>query len=197
VTLPVWKPAQKLTGFVEGNGCVAIEAPHFDRAVGSKDVAWKVLEGYGHALGAVAPFPVTAGPQAPGPGSPHLEYDVFLFSSGDAKVDVTLAPTLNFMPGHGLRFALSWDEEDPHTEEYVARVGEDAGGWSQSVLDGVRHANWVHPLPGPGHHVLKVWMIDPGIVLERIVIDLGGVHPSYLGPPESFRGGTAPAAASP
>jgi hypothetical protein len=197
VSLPVWKPVEKLTGFVESDGCVAIEAPHFDRAVGSKDVTWKVLEGYGRTLGAVAPFPVTAGAQTPGPGSPHLEYDVFLFSSGDAKLDVALAPTLNFVPGHGLRLALSWDDEDPHADEYVATVGEDTGVWSQSVLDGIRHVTWIHPLSAPGHHVLKIWMIDPGIVLERIVVDMGGVRPSYLGPPESFRAGTGVAAATP
>jgi hypothetical protein len=189
VGIPVWKPGKGLWGYVESNGFVAIEALHFDRAVGTRDISWKVLEDYGATLGAVTPFPVTAPSVALGVASPHLDYDLYLYSSGEAKVDVVVAPTLNFIPGHGLRFAVSLDGEAPHVEEYVAGVGEDKGGWAASVLDGVRHVISVHTVDQPGHHVLTFWMIDPGVVLERIVVDLGGVHRSYLGAPESVRAG--------
>lgn len=150
VAVPVWKPQAGLSGFVESNGCVSIEAPHFDRAVESHGIEWKVLRDYGHALGAVTAFPVTAASMMPGGDSPRLEFDVYLFSDGDAKVDAVAAPTLNFTPGHGLRFALSWDDEAPQVQEYYARVGEDRGAWSESVLEGVRHVILEQRLSRPG-----------------------------------------------
>ena len=44
-----------------------------------------------------------------------------------------------------------------------------------------------HYISKPGKHVIKYWLVDPSVVLEKIVLDRGGVKPSYLGPPESYR----------
>jgi len=52
-----------------------------------------------------------------------------------------------------------------------------------------------HAIARSGLHVLKFWMVDPGIVLQKLVVDAGGMRPSYLGPPESYRVTTTPSAA--
>jgi hypothetical protein len=58
--------------------------------------------------------------------------------------------------------------------------------WQKDVEDEARTVSAKVQIPSAGYHTLKVWMVDPGITLQKIVIDLGGLKPSYLGPPESY-----------
>lgn len=51
-------------------------------------------------------------------------------------------------------------------------------------MENIRLTTTQHRLEA-GVHTLKIKMIDPGVVLQKIVIDTGGAKPSYLGPPES------------
>ncbi len=111
-----------------------------------------------------------------------------------------LSPSLNYDPGRGVRIGVSFDDAPPQVLTVVPRgyvAGDGNRDWEESVKDGIRQVKSTHDLAGPGLHTLKVWMVDPGVVLQRIVLDTGGVRPSYLGPPESFRLGLNPALAAP
>lgn len=35
----------------------------------------------------------------------------------------------------------------------------------------------------PGEHTLRIYALDPGVVLDKLVLDFGGLMPTYLGPP--------------
>jgi len=112
-----------------------------------------------------------------------LEYTMYLYDAGDFQLQATLAPTLNFVPGRGLRFAVSVDD-GPRTvvDELEHNTQQD---WEQAVSDGVRRVTLPLSIAKPGYHSLKIWAFDPGVVLERIVVSHGALKPSYLGPPES------------
>ena len=85
--------------------------------------------------------------------------------------------------------AVSFDDETPQVitlvpADYKAQNGNH--DWEKVVGDNARYVRSTHTLGKPGYHTLKYWMIDPGVLLQKIVVDCGGVKPSYLGPPESF-----------
>jgi hypothetical protein len=188
VEAPVSNPSAKgVTGFVEANGVIAIEAPHFDRAITAPDFEWRVLPDFGRTLGGVTAFPVTQPPRQWDGNSPRLEYDVHLFSAGEITVELHCAPSLDFQSGDGLRLGVSFDDAPPQIVKLDTWVTNQ--NWERAVGDGVRRVTTKHRIETPGRHVLKFWFVTPGVVLERIVLDAGGMRPSYLGPPESLRAG--------
>jgi hypothetical protein len=176
-------------GFVEGDGFVSIEAEHFTAKRDAGENRWIKIPDYGRTLsGMRATAPVDAPAATPGTDSPSLEYKMYLFNTSTVQVAAVTSPVLNFMPGRGIRYAVSFDDAPPQTvtlvpEKYTAQNGNQ--DWENSVKNNARVAKSVHTISGPGWHVLKFWMVDPGVVLEKIIVDCGGVRPSYLGPPES------------
>ena len=182
-----------LTGFVEDAGVVSIEPEHYTGKTDSTDLKWIRVEDYGRTLSAMrGEGPVGFGPLAPPQGSPHLEYKTYFFTSGQATVYNVLAPNLAFIPGRNLRFAVSIDDQAPAMVTGVPttivagsspRTGSE---WAKNVMDEARIVSAKVMIPSSGYHTLKVWMVDPGITLQKIFIDLGGLKPSYLGPPESY-----------
>jgi hypothetical protein len=174
-----------LKGFVESAGYVSIEAEHYTRKVDAGSIRWDKVPDYGRTLSGMTIFPVMAASALPPQNSPSLEYQMYLFDSGSVSVGAFVAPTLNFVPGRGLRYAVSFDDQPPQVVDILAQ--NSLKDWEESVKDSVRISKSTHTLDKPGSHTLKFWMVDPGVVLEKVVVDLGGLKPSYLGPPESYR----------
>jgi hypothetical protein len=173
-------------GFVEANGIVSIEAEHFTEKVDRAGAGWEVIPGLGRTGDSVAVFPTTATSIEPArltTGAPRLDYRVCFPTTGEITAIVSLFPTQPIQAGRGLRLAVALDDQSPQVLTAGAEVGSSA--WAQSVLNEVITASVRLPVPTAGVHVLKIFMVDAGVVLDRIVIDCGGLLPSYLGPPEA------------
>jgi hypothetical protein len=179
----------EIIGFVESKGCVSIEAEHYNRAVEPSPIKWQRIPDLGRTLSAMTPLQVTSPPQTPGNDSPRLEYQIHFFSKGEVKVKTYLSPTLNFHNNQGLRYAISFDDEPPQiVNMHANKTFQD---WEESVRNNVTVEVSRHVLKEPGKHILKFWMIDAGVDLQKLVVETGEVKPSYLGPPESYhRAGT-------
>jgi hypothetical protein len=174
--------------FVEANGYVSIEAEHYAKKIDAGPVRWEKISDYGRTLSSMTIFPVTAESVTPPESSPCLEYQMYLFHAGAVEVGAILAPTLNFVPGRGLRYAMSFDDQAPQIIDALA--SNSPADWGRTVEDSVRKIKSTFTLAAAGNHTLKFCMVDPGLVLQKIVVDLGGVKQSYLGPPESYYAGS-------
>jgi Glycosyl hydrolase family 115/Gylcosyl hydrolase family 115 C-terminal domain len=182
---PIEPSRDSLRGFVEADGYVSIEAEHYSRKIDTSSARWEKIPDLSRTLSSTSIFPVSAASVTPPKESPCLEYDLYLFTNPDKiQVEADVAPTLNFAPGRGLRFAVSFDDQPPQILDALEH--NSLADWENSVRDSIRRISSTHTLSSSGHHILKVWMVDPGVVLQKLIVNLGGVKPSYLGPPESY-----------
>jgi hypothetical protein len=86
----------------------------------------------------------------------------------------------------GLKYAISIDGETPtiiDCDDSAVKGGETSKDWQDAVVRNTYVTTTSHNMSSAGKHTLKIWMVDPGVVLEKFVIGLGAVAPSELGPP--------------
>jgi hypothetical protein len=181
-----------LDGFAESAGYVSIEAEHYSRRTDVGAARWLRIEDFGHTLsGMRATAPVDAPAFTPGPAAPSLEYRLYLTTPGAATARLTLAPTLNVLPDRPLRVAVALDDEAPQVitivpANYSAQNGN--RDWEASVRNNARTVSTTHAVAAAGYHTLRIWMVDPAVVVQKIVVDTpaSAKAPSYLGPPETY-----------
>ncbi|KAI0198547.1 hypothetical protein F4808DRAFT_256222 [Astrocystis sublimbata] len=198
-------PSSFASGFVESDKTVAIEAPNYQRIHSStnatvSNTTYLTLDNYGRTMGGITLWPQTTPPQTPST-APALEYDVYVFTNV-SKVNVTLylSPTQNYLSDKTpLEFAVSLfpageAQAQPQVMRFVPdSIGPDMpAGWASSIADSVWGLDPGHQTTTrwdvlkKGAYTLRVWCLAPSVIVQKIVVDLGGVRPSYLGPPESF-----------
>lgn len=176
-------------GFVEAGGVVSIEAEHFTGKMDRSGAGWRVIPGLGRTGDSVAVFPTNAPSIALeriAHEAPLLEYRLHLFKTGKFTATFYLVPTHPLKAGNGLRFAVALDDEPPQIVSVDAHLEVSSREWSENVLDATTKGSATLDVTTVGKHVLKIYMVDAGVVLDKIVIDTGGLRPSYLGPSETI-----------
>ncbi|KAH8587447.1 hypothetical protein B0O99DRAFT_526729 [Bisporella sp. PMI_857] len=189
LTLPVNKTSVPSTfkGFVESNGVIAFEAEHYQSVTPGLSASYMMIPGYGRTVSGVTLSPVTCPSQTTSSG-PKLSYNFHVFTAQTAKISIYFGSSLNVDPTRPLQYALSLDGGVVSTVQPVpsTNLGTVPSGWT----DAVNRAGWtsnIYRTMSAGSHTLDIWILEPGLVIQRLVIDIGGVQASYLGPPESLK----------
>ncbi len=172
--------------FYEQVSYVSIQGSHFTKKIDASSIKWKTIPGVGKDGDGITTFPVTANEQAISNNSPHLEYEIYTYDSGEIKLNTYFSPTLNFHNDtEGLKYGISIDDEQPQIIS-INKDDKNQKTWEQWVANNIIIKTSIHTINKTGKHTIKYWMVSPAIVLQKIVVDFGGVKPSYLGPPETI-----------
>ncbi len=187
---PAAKNGEKTVwGALAGPISIPAGQPAKVNAVG--DVTWKLIPDYGRADGGMCIFPVTADSITDYTKAPSMEYPIYISEPG--KYDITLytSPTLNFVPDRGLRVSVGIDDAKPNTIDAYGNVQRgnyrqtfESGGtnWDQNVKENIRRMRTQLDVENVGTHTLKIYMVDPAVVVEKIVISKGNLPQTYFGP---------------
>lgn len=175
-------------GFAEADGYIAIEAEHYQRQGDANDdmgakLRWEKIPEHGRTLSSMSVYPITDKSFSDVTAAPYLEYDFYSQSSGEFKVEGLFAPSWPLMPERGLRYAIAIDNQAPQIVDLTADMSAET--WEESVRSDVRRSITHHRIDKSGTHKLRIYSLDPGVTLQKIIIDTGGLLPSYLGPEES------------
>jgi hypothetical protein len=160
-----------------------MEAANFSRKNESANVRWEIIPNLGKTLSGITTFPQNYYPNSN--ENIYLEYDFQLESEGEFPVYILVSPTLNFNENKGLRYAVSVDGQ----QEQIVNINDkyDVRKMERWQAKSINQTITKHNFIKKGKHTLRFRVLEPGIVLQKIMIDTGGLKPSYLGAPESIK----------
>ena len=178
IRVPEARIAPEPPVYQEADGYVAVEAQNFTRSMNGTNAHWITIPNLGRTESAITTAPNTVTPDK----EMYVEYDFTSDKDGEVTVFARFSSTLNFNDYKGMRYAVSIDGGE---EQIVNINGHYKGELGQWQADHVITTNTKHMLAQPGKHTLRIRPLDAALVLQKVMIDFGGLKPSYLGAPQS------------
>lgn len=173
--------------FSEVDRIVSMEAAHFTRNLERSGASWQVVEGLGRTGKALAIFPTTTASITNlsniVTNAPVLEYDFTSDSQGLMTATVYCVPVHRLYPGRGARLAVGVDDAAPQIVDIESE--EYSKIWGGNVLRAAALGVTLNQIAAAGKHTLKIWMVDPGVPVDKIVLNFGSEDHSYFGPAET------------
>ena len=169
---PTLDPAT-LPAVVENNGVVTIEAEDFQaRQDAPGGAGWRKISRATASRDGMTVLPVTVDsidPAAIAGSAPSLTYQFHAFRTGYTTVEVACLPTQRITSGHpGCRYAVALNGEPPRIVDIHADAVSEL--WRVNVLRATANGLSPHVVADPGLQTLRVWMVDPGVVLDKLTV---------------------------
>lgn len=175
--------------FASLTGPIAFSATDAMKKTPAGGAGWETIPDYGRGEAALAVYPVTTQSVLPPAPAPQVEYGLYLPRSGTYQVTLVLGPVMDFVPDRGMRVGVSLDENPVQILDLFANRADETflgkNWWTQFTRDNARLVRSSHRVETRGAHTLRIRMVDPGVVIQKIVVSDHPVPESYFGPPET------------
>jgi len=174
-------------GFIESDGHIAINASNFNKVNNTSGKRWTTLNATAPGRQWVEAFPLTAKAeteQAQILKNPSLEYNFYTLNSADANINVYSIPTHPLSKQYEMRYAVRIDDGPINVLNF--KTAGRSEEWKSNVLRNYAIKSVSVPLLKPGAHKLSIYMMDPGVILDRIFISLDGRQLPYGTVEETF-----------
>ncbi len=168
---------QAYTGFIETQGYVSIPADGHTRLTGTPARQWGTIEAPGRPGQALQAQPLQAEPLPTTAPAATAAYDFYTLTEAAPVVTVITLPTHE--PTRALRQRYGVAIDDGPVQVLDIMTQGRSKEWKQNVLSNTARRQVKLASLRPGRHTLKLTVIDPGVVLDRFLIDLGGQRPAY------------------
>jgi hypothetical protein len=106
-----------------------------------------------------------------------LSYSIFTTSAGEADLTVIALPTHPLSPETGLKVGVQVDDGPIQTVDFKTVGRSDT--WKRNVLSNTALGQAGKVSLSRGDHAVKIYALDPGVVLDRIELTFPGAPQRY------------------
>ncbi|PKD17715.1 hypothetical protein APR41_05785 [Salegentibacter salinarum] len=160
--------------FTEQNGLVVIYAENYSGKTDRDEFKWERIPGLGYSRNLMQSFPLTGKPLDTlqlQEKSPYLEYTLYTESlTKNAELVLHALPTHPLTNEHGMRIGVQWNDGPVEIVDF--RTYGRSEEWKQNVLRNLAKVHIPVEIQEAGKQILKIYMVDQGVALDFIYVNL-------------------------
>lgn len=154
---------------VEKNGWAVIYANNFVNNTPSGKLKWVPQIGFGHSKNVLEAQPLNSTTPIDMDKAPVLEYELFTETiTNAAELSIFAIPTHPLTTDGEVRIAVQWNDEPVKIVNFKTEGRSKT--WKENVLANKAIKQLKVPLKQEGKQKLKIYMVDPGVQLDYMVL---------------------------
>lgn len=164
------------------DNCVYVPVGTFSNITGGETHTFRMLEGIGYDWKSLMLGEVTQEPCNPADAdAPRVTYDLPAIDADSITVVLYTVPRFPLYKGADTSFGVSVDNSPVEVSNYLPV--EQSRQWKDNVIRNAMITELKFPIDKSQRgHKLNIISGAPGLILQRIIIDWGGLKKTYVGP---------------